>query len=241
MEDKQKNWLFRFFFSLSLLWAAVVFLLLFDDQYYYNGSNAMELNEVGDFLAGSFSPLAFFWLAYGYWMQNKELSLNRKILHQQIIEFKKSVSISEKSLDHLVKKNRQETLIEIEKSQPVFSVVKLSNIIESSSQDKPDKIWFTLTLNVKNQTAKSIYVLSKNDEMESIGTKNIDDIFSVEIYFEKNDIMVGEKNNSFKLSYNDIRDVNREVDINCTPSFHQVTRYSFNVDIQKIKLVNYEH
>jgi hypothetical protein len=241
MDDKKKDWLFRVFLTISLVWTAGVSWLLFKDQVLYNGYSPMPLNEIGDFLAGSFSPLAFFWLAYGYFMQNKELSLNRKILQQQITEFKKSVSISEKNLDHLVKKNRQDTLIEIEKSQPVFSVVELSNVIESSSKDEPDGIFFTLTLNVKDQTAKSIYFLSKNDHMEPIGTKNINDIFSVEIYFEKNEIMVGEKNNSLKLFYNDIRDVKREVDINCTPRFHQVSRYSFDVDIQKLRLVNYEH
>jgi len=37
----------------------------------------MPLNEVGDFLAGAFGPVAFFWLVTGYLMQNKELSMNR--------------------------------------------------------------------------------------------------------------------------------------------------------------------
>lgn len=76
MEDKKKkDWLFGVFLTVSAIWAIIVFYLLFDDQCFYNGSSAMELNEVGDFLAGSFSPLAFFWLAYGYWMQNKELKI----------------------------------------------------------------------------------------------------------------------------------------------------------------------
>lgn len=43
---------------------------LFDLQF-------MPLNEVGDFLAGAFGPVAFFWLVTGYLMQNKELSMNR--------------------------------------------------------------------------------------------------------------------------------------------------------------------
>lgn len=33
------------------------------------------LNEVGDFLAGVFAPLAFFWLVIGFFQQKKELSL----------------------------------------------------------------------------------------------------------------------------------------------------------------------
>ena len=39
-----------------------------------------NLNELGDFLAGFFTPLAFFWLVYGYLLQSEELGLQRKEL-----------------------------------------------------------------------------------------------------------------------------------------------------------------
>jgi hypothetical protein len=76
MEDtKKKNIdsLFWLFISLSAIWTIRVFWLFYQDQYNPYIHSSMPLNEVGDFLAGSFSPLAFFWLAYGYFMQNKEL------------------------------------------------------------------------------------------------------------------------------------------------------------------------
>lgn len=38
------------------------------------------LNELGDFLAGFFTPLAFGWLVYGYLLQSKELRLQREEL-----------------------------------------------------------------------------------------------------------------------------------------------------------------
>lgn len=80
MESKtKKDWRFWVFLGLSILWSIRVFWLLFEDQYFSSFSGSMPLNEVGDFLAGSFSPLAFAWLAYGYWMQNKELKDNTKI------------------------------------------------------------------------------------------------------------------------------------------------------------------
>lgn len=57
-----------------------------------------ELNGIGDFLAGFFSPLAFLWLVIGYFMQNKELSMNREelvisrlALEKQAEELKNSV------------------------------------------------------------------------------------------------------------------------------------------------------
>ena len=53
---------------------------------FFRGNDAWELlrtgdlNELGDFLAGFFTPLAFGWLVYGYILQSRELSLQRKEL-----------------------------------------------------------------------------------------------------------------------------------------------------------------
>lgn len=42
-----------------------------------------SLNELGDFLAGVFAPIAFFWLILGYMQQGKQLDQNTKALEQQ--------------------------------------------------------------------------------------------------------------------------------------------------------------
>ena len=42
--------------------------------------SAGNLNELGDFLAGFFTPLAFGWLVYGYLLQSRELRLQRQEL-----------------------------------------------------------------------------------------------------------------------------------------------------------------
>ena len=53
---------------------------------FLRGNDAWELlrtgnlNELGDFLAGVFTPLAFGWLVYGYLLQSKELRLQREEL-----------------------------------------------------------------------------------------------------------------------------------------------------------------
>ncbi len=41
-----------------------------------------DLNELGDFLAGVFTPVAFGWLIYGYILQYKEFRLQREELEQ---------------------------------------------------------------------------------------------------------------------------------------------------------------
>lgn len=51
----------------------------------------MKLNEVGDFLAGSVGPLAFFWLILGFFQQRIELKQNTTALELQAKELNDSV------------------------------------------------------------------------------------------------------------------------------------------------------
>lgn len=51
----------------------------------------MPLNEVGDFLAGAFGPIAFFWLVLGFFQQGEELRQGTEALLLQATELKNSV------------------------------------------------------------------------------------------------------------------------------------------------------
>ena len=64
--------------GVSVLYIAIIFLLRGSDA--WRLLTIGELNELGDFLAGFFTPLAFGWLIYGYLLQSSELSLQRKEL-----------------------------------------------------------------------------------------------------------------------------------------------------------------
>ena len=48
-------------------------------------------NELGDFLAGAFAPLAFFWLIVAVWLQQRELTAQHSSLNLQADELKNSV------------------------------------------------------------------------------------------------------------------------------------------------------
>ncbi|UXZ98856.1 hypothetical protein K3169_13795 [Pseudomonas phytophila] len=52
----------------------------------------MELNEVGDFLAGAFGPLAILWLVLGFFQQGVELRQGTQALLLQAKELKESVN-----------------------------------------------------------------------------------------------------------------------------------------------------
>ena len=51
----------------------------------------LALNELGDFLGGVSSPLAFLWLVLGFFQQSREIRLSSKALNLQAAEMKRSV------------------------------------------------------------------------------------------------------------------------------------------------------
>lgn len=58
--------------------------------------DTMTLNEVGDFLAGAFGPLAILWLVLGFFQQRAELRLSTEALKTQGEELKNSVAQQER-------------------------------------------------------------------------------------------------------------------------------------------------
>lgn len=50
----------------------------------------LRLNELGDFLGGVSSPLAFMWLVLGYFQQSREIRLSGKALQLQAEEMRAS-------------------------------------------------------------------------------------------------------------------------------------------------------
>lgn len=73
-----------------LSWAITIAWLIFIFLKIRNGQLPSDLNEFGDFLAGAFAPLAFFWLVRGYYQQGKGLEQNSAALKLQALELKAS-------------------------------------------------------------------------------------------------------------------------------------------------------
>lgn len=71
---------------LTLAWFLLM-LILINNQLL---SERLDLNEWGDFLAGFCSPVAFLWLALGYFQQGKEIRQNTEMLKLQAQELKSS-------------------------------------------------------------------------------------------------------------------------------------------------------
>ena len=56
-----------------------------------NNIVSLTLNELGDYLAGTFAPLALFWLVIGYFQHGQELRLNTEALKAQQEELRRQV------------------------------------------------------------------------------------------------------------------------------------------------------
>ena len=94
--------------------------------------SAMDLNELGDFLAGATAPLALLWLVIGYFQHGAELRLNTRALAAQEKELRRQVEATSMLAENaerqahategLVELNRVERerrrLREVEEAQP---------------------------------------------------------------------------------------------------------------------------
>ncbi|MBJ7539267.1 hypothetical protein [Marinomonas transparens] len=99
MTDKTKKdglgWAMWCGITASGLYAVGAISILIMNVFYNppSPSPSMRLNEIGDYLAGAFSPLAFLWLVIGYLMQNSELKLNRISIERQANELESTTKI----------------------------------------------------------------------------------------------------------------------------------------------------
>ncbi|MGN3975301.1 hypothetical protein [Tsuneonella sp. SYSU-LHT278] len=83
--------------TLSALYIAGLVVYLFA-----KGQNPadLRLNELGDFLGGVASPLAFLWLVLGFFQQSREIRLSSRALHLQASELRASRESHESGAQH---------------------------------------------------------------------------------------------------------------------------------------------
>lgn len=77
---------------------------------YTLAGQSLSLNELGDFLAGAFAPLAFYWLVLGFFQQGKELRNSVEALNNQAQELARSAqeqkNLTESSKNTIDQQNR---------------------------------------------------------------------------------------------------------------------------------------
>jgi hypothetical protein len=142
------------------------------------GLLTLKLNELGDFLAGVFGPVAFLWLVLGYLQQGKELKVSSDALVQQSLELARSVEQQVLSQEHAAQqlKIAQEKL-QTERTELAESIRPrvLINFLNSAQSSAGD--WLNLELFVYNSSAYDLRVecIYGNVAFEVLKIVSIDD------------------------------------------------------------------
>lgn len=121
-----------------LLAGALLVILKFEP------AKSMSLNELGDFMAGFFSPVAFLWLVVGYFQQGEELKLNTKALELQANELKQSVE-------------QQKELVEVTRAD--MAITKMAYELEAEREIRKAQPILQLSTNSYNSSYDGITVL----------------------------------------------------------------------------------
>lgn len=126
--------------GITAFWFAVIISF-----WIFGGLNSPDsLNELGDFLAGIFAPVAFLWLILGYVQQGKQLEQNSETISQQseslqlqIEEFRKMVELQAQQIEY---RNQS--------ARPLFSFKEGSCIRKYKLEEKDD--YFDIYLSMCN-------------------------------------------------------------------------------------------
>lgn len=104
----------------TIIWIGIIGWVTYSKRTEFAG---MEPNAIGDFLAGTVSPLALIWLVAGYLQQGKELRLNTEALQAQLkelalqVESTKVIADSSRQQADISREMHDFNLIQTEKKQ----------------------------------------------------------------------------------------------------------------------------
>ena len=104
----------------------------------------ISLNELGDFLAGAFGPLAIFWLILGFFQQGEELKNSVATLKLQADELRNSVE-------------QQRELVEVTRQTLEHDSRLLELQLQQRKSDKRPIFQFDLSFKMSYQRHNSIY------------------------------------------------------------------------------------
>jgi hypothetical protein len=163
-----------------------------------NSKAALELNEVGDYLAGAFSPLAFLWLVVGYFMQSKELNFTREELkltrlayEANLDEVKKSVQLTKDAFDFNKKIQIRNYKESHEINQPKVIKARLSY---HSSKHDPEYV------NIEDFYQINLYFYNQGKE-----AKNVSIVSELQKVCLIKQTEIKEGDNNFLLDYLDMK------------------------------------
>lgn len=153
--------------ALTIVWVAFwIFAIAIEWQNF----KTLSFNEVGDFMAGSFGPVAFLWLVLGFFQQGEELKNNVEALKLQAEELRHSVeqqkemvAVTRETLDHERKALEQQEIEYKRRIQPRFEPLFKASVGQGDQKAKYD-----LTLHITNNVASSVQITLKTEDTHTI-------------------------------------------------------------------------
>lgn len=163
----------------------MIFLIWFADY-----TTPMPLNEVGDFLAGSFSPIAFLFLYLGYRQNSEALRIQAEELRQstealklQVEEMEKSVKTQQEMFELAEKQYLESHEEKIKNSTPQIQLIGSKYKRADPYHSGTFLHQFNLTIKVENLSIKNLnlrmsawYVVKSGGSMNDSMTLDINSI-----------------------------------------------------------------
>lgn len=144
----------------------ISFYLLISNR--INNIQTLSLNELGDFFAGAFGPLAILWLILGFFQQGVELRQNTSALELQAEELKHSVE-QQKQLVEVSKQqfNAEIEALKYEREQQRKAIQPVFVSLGIGVTRTGDKSTFKFNIRNVGNTATDVY-FSFNREMRMV-------------------------------------------------------------------------
>lgn len=197
----RKHHPFVFYFMILYLGGIFIYILIFH-LWFADYSKPMPLNEVGDFLAGVFAPIAFLFLYLGYVQQGKELQQNTQALNLQVEELKNSVEqqkelvdatreeidLSREEIDH----QRKIQQIQV---QPFFH---FKNFIVTDDPEEKSSLLISFTFYNSRATCRDL-VLTVVKEARVDYTRIRNHIENPKFYLSSFDVVLGQSEQEYSI------------------------------------------
>lgn len=159
----RKDHTFVFYFLFIYIGLILTYIIIFI-IWYADRSKPMSMNEVGDFLAGTFSPIAFLFLYLGYrqnsealCLQAKELRQSTEALQLQVAEMKESVE-QQKIMGQLQRIELEERHISVNPIFTVFGSIEVQQIHMNSEIEIDYNFKFTV-INPTENDARNLRII----------------------------------------------------------------------------------
>lgn len=201
-------------FKQWIFWAVIsylLFIVLYIGAFVASeGENVLlSANELGDFLAGSFAPLAFLFLYLGYKIQGEELKQNTKALEKQAEELANSVAEQKRLIAiHQEEKEARDFSV-----QPNFNFRTSSLNFYVKHHDITDEEgsfieWveeecceFNVFLKNNGEVAKQLYFRCENSAYKSIYEMHKNDEETILISLSEDEIKVLREQKNFTKDF----------------------------------------